>query len=143
MTREYRSRYPLGAQGVKPPLLCHSSQTTQERARNNKKIRVFRLEEKLECKDRDIPTRRLHRRKASSPEKTRILCRFSSSRIEFSGLFEIGGPKSKRSLLLRLGISTQLLGFSAFRESNRPINQIEKLLEYEGFGEFIRACSYV
>uniref|UniRef100_A0A0V0IB49 Putative ovule protein n=1 Tax=Solanum chacoense TaxID=4108 RepID=A0A0V0IB49_SOLCH len=31
MTRETRSRYPLGAHKVKTPLLCNSSQTTQAR----------------------------------------------------------------------------------------------------------------
>ncbi|KAG5630313.1 hypothetical protein H5410_002030 [Solanum commersonii] len=31
MTRETRSRYPLGAHRVKPPLLCNSSQTTLKR----------------------------------------------------------------------------------------------------------------
>lgn len=31
MTREIRSRHPLDAHKVKSPLLCNSSQTTQER----------------------------------------------------------------------------------------------------------------
>lgn len=56
-----------------------------------KKLGFFCLEEKLEYKDRGIPMRRLRRRRASSPEKTKILCRFSSSWVEFSGLFKLAG----------------------------------------------------